>query len=75
MLGHTIGAAGAIELAATALALNSSRIPPTINYQHPDPECDLNYVPNVMVEAASMEAALSLTFARGGHSSVMVLAR
>ncbi|OIP97266.1 MAG: hypothetical protein AUK55_04695 [Syntrophobacteraceae bacterium CG2_30_61_12] len=75
MLGHSIGASGAIELAVTALALESGKFPPTINYHEPDPECDLNFVSNSMVEAPSITAALSLTFARGGHSNVMVLAR
>lgn len=75
MLGHTIGAAGAIEFAATALALESGKIPPTINYEQPDPQCDLNYVPNSMIETGSLEVALSLTFARSGHSNAIVLAR
>ena len=46
MTGHTLGAAGAIESVYTVLAIERGMIPPTINYEHPDPECDLDYVPN-----------------------------
>ena len=74
MIGHTMGAAGAIELAATALALKTHKIPPTINLESPDPECDLNYVPNSMVDVTGLYAAISNSFALGGHNCVLVLA-
>src|SRR6185436_4661535 len=51
MSGHMVGAAGAMEVSLTALALRDGILPPTINYQHPDPECDLDYVPNTARKA------------------------
>jgi 3-oxoacyl-[acyl-carrier-protein] synthase II len=71
MTGHLLGAAGAIEGAATALAVYHDIIPPTINYEFPDPECRLDYVPNV-ARRASVEIALSNGFGFGGHNSVAV---
>lgn len=72
MHGHTLGAAGAIELLATLLALEQGFAPPTMNYTDPDPDCDLDYVPN---EARSMRcgAALSNSFAFGGHNAVLAV--
>jgi 3-oxoacyl-[acyl-carrier-protein] synthase II len=68
MTGHMLGAAGAVELIATSLALKNNIIPPTINYETPDPECDLDYTPN---EAREIEirAAISNTFGFGGHNA------
>ena len=71
MHGHALGAAGAIEAVATVLALENSLIPPTANYQEPDPECDLDYVPN-MARRLSVEYALSNSFAFGGLNAVFV---
>ena len=75
MMGHSIEGSGALEFAATALALYTQKIPPTINYEFPDPECDLNYVPNGMVAASNLEAAISNSFGFGGHNCVLVLSR
>src|SRR3989442_3216074 len=66
MIGHTISAAGAIELATTVLALRDQIAPPTINYRVPDPECDLHYVPNAPL-AARIRPAISNSFGFGGH--------
>jgi len=71
MLGHLIGAAGAIEAAISVMVIKSSIIPPTINLTHPDPECDLDYVPNV-ARRAEVDTALSNSFGFGGHNSVLV---
>ena len=72
MTGHMLGAAGGIELIATALAVKHGIVPPTINYREPDPECDLNYVPNKAVEVnVTMAASNSLGF--GGHNACVVL--
>ncbi|MBD3305282.1 beta-ketoacyl-ACP synthase II [candidate division KSB3 bacterium] len=73
MIGHTIGGAGAIECAATALALYHQILPPTINYEYPDPQCDLDYVPNQARPVNSLRAALSNSFGFGGHNCSLVL--
>jgi nodulation protein E len=70
MHGHTLGAAGAIEAAATVLALRNGVLPPTINYTQPDPECDLDVIPNQSRPAAA-EVALSQSFAFGGLNAVL----
>jgi len=70
MIGHTISAAGAIELATTVLALRDQVAPPTINYRVPDPECDLNYVPDRAV-AMRIRAAISNSFGFGGHNDCL----
>ncbi|MFX0201256.1 MAG: beta-ketoacyl-[acyl-carrier-protein] synthase family protein [Candidatus Hodarchaeota archaeon] len=75
MIGDTMGGSGTIEFAATGLALNTQKIPPTINYEFPDPKCDLNYVPNTMVTVTDLEAAISNSFGLGGHNCVIVLTR
>jgi len=75
MLGHCVGGADAIEFAATALALKTQKIPPTINYEFPDPGCDLNYVPNTMATISNLKAAITNSFGFGGHNCVIVLAR
>ena len=74
MHGHTLGAAGAIESAAAILALREGFLPPTINYSEPDPECDLDYVPN-QLRAWDGEYAMSNSFAFGGLNAVLVLRR
>jgi len=71
-IGHTISAAGAIELATTVLAVRDQIAPPTINYRVPDPECDLNYVPNTAV-AARIRAAISNSFGFGGHNDCLLV--
>src|SRR2546428_13362385 len=72
MIGHTISAAGAIELATTVLAIRDQIAPPTINYRVPDPECDLNYVPNGPL-SARIPAAISNSFGVGGHNDCILL--
>lgn len=70
MTGHLLGAAGAIEAIATILAIKNGVIPPTINYANPDPDCDLDYTPNVAKER-KIKAALSNTFGFGGHNATL----
>lgn len=72
MIGHTIGAAGALEIAATALTLTKNIIPPTINLENPDPECDLDYVPHT-ARHQTVDVALSQHFAFGGANCALVL--
>lgn len=72
MTGHAMGASSAFEIVATVLALKSGFLPPTINYQTPDPECDLDYVPNIAREF-DLNIAISNSFAFGGNNSVIVL--
>jgi 3-oxoacyl-[acyl-carrier-protein] synthase II len=74
MTGHMLGAAGAVELLISTLAINNSIIPPTINYQTPDPECDLNYTPNTAIER-ELTAALSNSFGFGGHNTTLAVKR
>jgi 3-oxoacyl-[acyl-carrier-protein] synthase II len=71
MTGHALGAAGALEGVITVLAVHEDIVPPTINYEFPDPECTLDYVPNV-ARRMKVEAALSNSFGFGGHNSVIV---
>jgi len=72
MIGHTISAAGVIELATTVLALRDQIAPPTINYRVPDPECDLSYVPNTAM-TAPIRAAISNSFGFGGHNDCLLV--
>jgi len=72
MVGHALGAAGAIELVASVLTLKNQFIPPTINYEFPDPECDLDYVPN-KGKKASVTTLLKNSFGFGGKNSAMVI--
>ena len=70
-MGHLLGAAGAVEAAISVLALQHSAIPPTINYETPDPDCDLDYVPNT-ARSAPLRAVMSNAFGFGGHNSSLV---
>lgn len=72
MLGHLIGAAGSTEAAICALTIKNGIIPPTINYTTPDPDCDLDYVPNT-ARKAEVRTTLSNSFGFGGHNSVLIL--
>jgi len=74
MTGHLLGAAGAVELIAVALAIQKSVIPPTINYEVPDEECDLNYTPNKPV-SKKIRAAISNTFGFGGHNACISVSK
>ncbi len=71
MIGHLTSAAGAVEAVATILALTNGFVPATINHEHPDPECDLDYVPN-QARPAALEIAMSNSFGFGGINSVLV---
>jgi len=71
MLGHLIGAAGAIEASACIMAIQNGIIPPTINLTNPDPDCDLDYVPNT-ARQAKVTTALTNSFGFGGHNSVLI---
>ena len=72
MIGHALGAAGALELVATLLAIGDGIVPPTIGYLGPDPACDLDYVPNE-ARAMAIDAALSNSFAFGGLNAVLAV--
>ena len=72
MIGHLISAAGAVELIATILSLNNSAILPTINYEHADPDCDLDYVPNI-IRKRNINHAISNSFGFGGQNVCVVL--
>ena len=74
MVGHLLGAAGAIEAAICVLVIEHGIIPPTINLTHPDPECDLDYVPNV-ARQAKVDKALTNSFGFGGHNSTLIFCR
>jgi len=74
MMGHTMGAASAIEAAACSLALDTGWIPPTINYQDPDPECDLDYVPN-QARKTDPRVILNNAYAFGGNNASLCLTR
>lgn len=74
MIGHALGSAGALELAATLLGMRHGMVPPTANYTEPDPECDLDYVPNE-ARAAKIDVAVSNSFAFGGLNAVLAVRR
>ncbi|NOX65644.1 MAG: beta-ketoacyl-ACP synthase II [Chlorobi bacterium] len=74
MTGHLLGAAGAVESIACILAIQNSIVPPTINLDEPDPECDLNYTPKVAIER-DIKYAISNTFGFGGHNSTLLFKR
>ena len=71
MLGHLLGASGSIQAVITILAMNHGIAPPTVNLTHPDPECDLDYVPN-KARPVKIKTAMSNSFGFGGHNSVLV---
>ena len=72
MIGHLLGAAGVVELIATIISMEKEIIPPTINYEFPDPECDLDYVPN-KARPKKIEVALSNSLGFGGHNATLVV--
>jgi len=74
MIGHLLGAAGAVEAIATLLTINRGMIHPTINYENPDPACDLDYVPNT-ARRKDVRIAISNGFGFGGHNAVVVLGK
>jgi 3-oxoacyl-[acyl-carrier-protein] synthase II len=71
-MGHLIGAAGAVETIACLLAMENGVVPPTINQEFPDPQCDLYYVPN-KAERLDVNVAMNNSFGFGGHNAVVVL--
>jgi 3-oxoacyl-[acyl-carrier-protein] synthase II len=74
MTGHMMGAAGGVEAIITTLALRDGILPPTINYEEPDPECDLDYVPNT-ARKANIRIAASNSMGFGGHNAVLILGK
>ncbi len=74
MIGHLLGAAGAVEAVATVLTLRDQIVPPTINYTEADPDCDLDYVPNKAC-SFEMHCAMSNSLGFGGHNSSVVFSR
>jgi len=72
MTGHLLGAAGALEAAASVMSIYDSAIPPTINLENPDPECDLDYVPNKALTGHPVRAAMSNSFGFGGHNCSLI---
>ena len=75
MVGHNLGASGAVEAAATVLSVKNGIVPPTINYENPDPECDLDYVPNQAREVPGLKAAVSNSFGFGGQNGVLLFTK
>jgi 3-oxoacyl-[acyl-carrier-protein] synthase II len=74
MTGHLLGAAGAVETAVCALAIRDGMIPPTINYENPDPECDLDYVPN-KARQTNVRACMNNSLGFGGHNATLIVTR
>jgi 3-oxoacyl-[acyl-carrier-protein] synthase II len=72
MIGHTMGAASAIEAIACALAIRNNMLPPTINYETPDPECDIDCVPN-QARRHTVNIALNNSYAFGGNNASLAL--
>ena len=75
MTGHLLGAAGGVEAIVSVLAINNNIIPPTANYEVPDPDCDLDYVPNVARPMAAIDVVMSNSLGFGGHNASLVFRR
>jgi 3-oxoacyl-[acyl-carrier-protein] synthase II len=73
MLGHLIAAAGAVELITCVMAMRRGVLPPTINYENPDPDCDLDYIPNEAREKRGVKHAVSNSFGFGGQNISLVV--
>ena len=74
MMGHLIAAAGAVELITSIMAILHGTLPPTINYENPDPDCDLDYIPNV-ARAKQVDHVLSNSFGFGGQNVSLIVSR
>jgi 3-oxoacyl-[acyl-carrier-protein] synthase II len=72
MIGHLLGAAGAVEFIAMVLAIVNGTVPPTVNYEVPDPECDLDYTPN-KARSLDVTSAMSNSFGFGGHNAILIV--
>jgi 3-oxoacyl-(acyl-carrier-protein) synthase len=75
MTGHMMGAAGALEAIVCIMALYEGAVPPTINYEVPDPDCDLDYVPNTARQMRGLEAAMTTSIGLGGHNASLIFRR
>ena len=73
--GHCLGAAGALEALFTVLAVQRRKVPPTIKYEQPDPECDLDYIPNEARDTPDLRIGVNNSFGFGGHNAVIVIGR
>ena len=71
MTGHLLGASGALEAVVSVMAIENDRIPPTINLEQPDPECDLNYTPNKKLDKR-INASMNNSFGFGGHNASLI---
>ena len=74
MTGHLLGASGALEAAVGTLVFRDNILPPTINYETPDPDCDLDYIPN-QTRPAHPDHIMSNSFGFGGHNATLILSR
>ncbi len=74
MIGHLLAAAGAVEFVATVMSIYTGKLPPTINYEEPDPECPLDYLTNG-VESTDLEVAMSNSFGFGGGNACLIVKR
>jgi 3-oxoacyl-[acyl-carrier-protein] synthase II len=75
MTGHLLGAAGGVEFAICCLAIKDKIIPPTINYEYPDPNCDLDYVPNTARKVDKIDVCMSNSLGFGGHNASLIIRR